>query len=61
MFMLTFLSKIHQACHYDANGIKTDSKLKLTDKPAAECSKAAFNSLLTNSLCVMYINLHTII
>ena len=42
MFMLTFLSKIHQACHYDANGIKAGSNLKLTDKPAAECSKAAF-------------------
>ena len=42
MFMLTFVSKIHQACHYDANGIKAGSNLKLTDKPAAECSKAAF-------------------
>ena len=42
MFMLTFLSKIHQACHNKANGIKAESNLKLTDKPAAECSKAAF-------------------
>ena len=42
MFMLTFLPKIHQAGHYDANGIKAGSNLKLTDKPAAECSKAAF-------------------
>ena len=42
MFMLIFLSKIHQACHYDANGIKAGSNLKLTDKPAAESSKAAF-------------------
>ena len=41
MFMLTFVSKIHQACHYAANGIKAGSSLKLTDKPAAECSKAA--------------------
>ena len=25
---LTFLSKIHPACHYDANGIKARSNLK---------------------------------
>ena len=42
MYMLTCFSKIHKACHYDASGIKAGSKLKLTDKPAAECSKAAF-------------------
>ena len=40
--MLSFLSKIQQACQYDANGIKAGSNLKLTDKPAAECSKATF-------------------
>ena len=45
MFILIFLSKIHQACHYDANGIKAGSNLKLTDKPVAECTKAAFLDL----------------
>ena len=29
MFMLTFLSNIHPACHYDANGIKAGSNSKL--------------------------------
>ena len=42
MFMLTFLSKIHPACHNDANGIKAGSKSNMTDKHAAECSKAAY-------------------
>ena len=42
MFMLTFLSKIHPARHYDANRIKAGSNTKMTDKPVAECSKAAY-------------------
>ena len=40
--MLTFLSKIHPACHYDANRIKGGSNSKMTDKLADECSKAAY-------------------
>ena len=42
MFMLTFLSKIHSACHYDTNRIKAGSNSKMTDKPVVECSKAAY-------------------
>ena len=42
MFMLIFLSKIHPACHYDANRIKAGSNSKMTDKPAAEYSKSAY-------------------
>ena len=42
MFMLTFLSKIHPACHNDTNGIKSGSYSNMTDKHAAECSKAAY-------------------
>ena len=40
MFMLT--SKIHPACHNDANGIKAGINSKMTDKHAAECSKAVY-------------------
>ena len=40
--MLTFLSKIHAACHNDANGIKAGTNSKMTDKHAAECSKAMY-------------------
>ena len=43
-------AKIHPACHYDANGIKAGSNSKMTDKPAAECSKAA-NSDINQSAC----------
>ena len=51
MFMLTFLSKIHPACHNDANGIKAGSNpKKMTDKPAAECSKADYFDV-NQSLC----------
>ena len=42
MFMVTFLSKIHPACHNDANRIKPGSNSNMTDKHAAECSKAAY-------------------
>ena len=43
MFMLIFfLSKMHLACHNDTIGIKTGSNSKMTDKPAAECPKAAY-------------------
>ena len=50
MFMLTFVSKIHPASHYDANGIKAGSYSKMTDKAAAECSKAAYLDV-NSSLC----------
>ena len=40
--MLTSLSKIHAACHNNANGIKAGSNSKMTDKHAAECSKAMY-------------------
>ena len=42
MFMLTFSSKIHPACHNDANGIKAGSNSNMTDKHAAESSKGPF-------------------
>ena len=42
MFMLTFISKFHPACHNDANGIKAGSNSKMTGKHAAECSKTAY-------------------
>ena len=48
--MITFLSKIHPACHYDANGIKAGSNSNMTDKPAAECSKAAYLGI-NQSVC----------
>ena len=38
--MLTFLSKIHPVAHNIANGIEPGSDSKMTDKHAAECSKA---------------------
>ena len=42
MFMLTFLPKIHPACHNDTNEIKAGSNSNMTDKHATECSKAAY-------------------
>ena len=38
----SILSKIHPACHNDANGIKAGSNSNMTDKHDAECSKAAY-------------------
>ena len=35
-----FFLKIHPACHSDANGINPGSNQNLTDKHAAEYSKA---------------------
>ena len=52
MFMLTFLSKIHPACHNDADGIKAGSNSNMTDKHAAECSKGPFWG--RKLMCVMY-------
>ena len=52
MFILTFLSKNHTACHNGENGIKAGSNSKETDKLAAECSKAAY--LGVHYLCVMH-------
>ena len=40
--VVIFLYKINPACHNDANGIKTGSNSKMTDKHVAECSKAAY-------------------
>ena len=37
-----FFFKIHPACHSDANEIKPGSNQKMTDKHAAEYSKAVF-------------------
>ena len=34
---LLFFSKIHPACHNDANRVKPGSNLKVTDKHIAEC------------------------
>ena len=34
-----FSSKIHPACHSDANGIKPGSNQKMTDKNAAELGR----------------------
>ena len=38
MFMLTFVYKIHPACHNYAKGIKPGSNLEMTDNHAAEYS-----------------------
>ena len=37
---LFFFSKVHPACHNIANGIKSGSNSKKTDKHAADFSKA---------------------
>ena len=59
MFMLTILSKIHPACHSDANGIKPGSNSNMTDKHAADCSKAAY-LCINESVCNVFI-VHTTI
>ena len=40
MLMQMFFSKVHQACHNIANGIKQGNNSKTTDKHAADFSKA---------------------
>ena len=40
MFMQMFFSEVQPACHKIANGIKTESYSKKTDKHDADCSKA---------------------
>ena len=42
MFVLTILTKIHPECSNNANGIQVGSNSKMTDKHAAECSKAVY-------------------
>ena len=42
MFMETFLSKIHPACHNNANRIKPRSNGKMTDKNAAGYTKTTY-------------------
>ena len=49
MFMVALLSKILPACHNGANRIKAERNSNMTDKHAAECSKAAY---LGVNLCV---------
>ena len=39
---VNILSTIRPACHNDTNGIKAGSNSKMTDKHAAECSKAVY-------------------
>ena len=45
MFMLTFLSKTHPACHDETNEIKAGSNSKMTDRQADESSKVAYLGL----------------
>ena len=45
MFILTFLSKTHQACHNETDENKAGKKLKMTDSQAAESSNAAYLGL----------------
>ena len=40
VYATVFFSKFNPACHSIANGIKTESDSKKTDKHAADCSKA---------------------
>ena len=40
MFMQLFFSKVHPVCHNVLNRIKPGSDSKMTDKHAADCSKA---------------------
>ena len=42
MVIQMVFSKVHPACHNIVNGIKPGSNTKLTDKHAANCSKAVY-------------------
>ena len=47
MFMLTFLSKTHPACHDETNKIKAGSNSKMTDRQADDRQAYIY-------MCVMY-------
>ena len=50
MFMVAFVSKIHPSCNNDANRIKAGSNSNMTDKHAAERSKASYLGV-NQSMC----------